>query len=193
MKLELHTDCLYLRPYDLSDVDLDIEMATDPDVMRYFGGVVTEEDAAAETVNFKRRCGGGCIGVWTVIDRMTQERLGEVFLTPLPIDADDTQWELIHGDDLPEGEIEIGFLFKRSAWGKGVATEACRRLLRFAFEETPLTEIVGVTEEGNTASANVLLKCGFRREGTRRAYAEQCPAFRITREQYLARSGGRAP
>ena len=125
-----------------------------------------------------------------VIDRLTQETLGEVFLTPLPIDAEDTQWELIHGDDLPDGEIEIGYLFKRSTWGKGVATEACQRLLRFAFEETPLTEIVGVIEEGNAASENVLLKCGFVREGMRRAYAEQRPAFRITSEQFMARSSG---
>ncbi len=188
MKLELSAERLCLRPYALSDVDLDIEMATDPDVMKYFGGVVTEEQAVAETINFTRRCGGGCVGVWTVIDRLTQEKLGEVYLTPLPIDAEDTQWELIHGDDLPDGEIEIGYLFKRSTWGKGVATEACQRLLRFAFQETPLTEIVGVIEEGNAASENVLLKCGFVREGMRRAYAEQRPAFRITREQFMARS-----
>ena len=190
MKLELYAERLCLRPYDLSDVDLDIEMATDPDVMKYFGGVVTEEQAVAETINFTRRCGDGCIGVWTVIDRLTQEKLGEVFLAPLPIDVEDTQWELIHGDDLPDGEIEIGYLFKRSTWGKGVATEACQRLLRFAFEETPLTEIVGVIEEGNAASENVLLKCGFVREGMRRAYAEQRPAFRITRAQFMARSSG---
>jgi len=188
MKLELHTERLYLRPFDLSDVDLDIEMATDPDVMRYFGGAVTKAQIVAESINFTRRCGGGCIGVWTVIDRLTQEKLGEVFLTPLPVDAEDTQWELIHGDDLPDGEIEIGFLFKQSAWGKGVATEACRRLLRFAFEETPLTETVGVIEEGNAASENVLLKCGFVREGMRRAYADRRLAFRMTRERFLARS-----
>ncbi len=42
MKLELYTERLYLRPYDLADVNLDIEMATDPEVMRYFGGAVTE-------------------------------------------------------------------------------------------------------------------------------------------------------
>lgn len=188
MKLELYTERLYLRPFDLSDVDLDIDMATDPDVMRFFGGAVTEAQIVAESINFARRCGGGCIGVWTVIDRLTQEKLGEVFLTPLPVDAADTQWELIQGDDLPDGEVEIGFLFKRSAWGKGVATEACQRLLRFAFEETPLTEIVGVIEEGNAASETVLLKCGFVREGMRRAYAGRRPAFRVTREQFLARS-----
>lgn len=124
--------------------------------------------------------------------RLTQEALGEVFLAPLPVEADDTQWELIHGDELPDGDIELGYLFKRSAWGRGLATEACQRLLRFAFEETPLTEFVGIIDEGNAASEKVLLKCGFVAEGMRRAYAGQRPAFRITRDQFMARFGGMA-
>ena len=89
---------------------------------------------------------GGCIGIWTVINRLTQEKLGSALLLPLPIDEEDTQWDLIQGDDLPDAEIEIGFLFKRSAWGKGYATEACSRLVRFAFEKTPLTEVVAVID-----------------------------------------------
>ena len=185
MELELHSERLYLRPFDPSDLDLDIEMATDPDVMKFFGGAVTEEEITAEAINFTRRCGGGCIGVWTVIDRLTREKLGEVFLTPLPIDADDTQWELIHGDNLPEGEIEIGYLFKRSAWGKGYATEATKRLLKFAFEETPLEELVAVPDLENTASQRVLEKCGLAYEGMRRAYAAECPGYRITRQRWF--------
>jgi RimJ/RimL family protein N-acetyltransferase len=185
MELELHSARLYLRPFDPSDLDLDIEMATDADVMKYFGGAVTEEQITEESINFTRRCGGGCIGVWTVIHRLTQEKLGEVFLTPLPIDADDTNWELIHGDDLPEGEIEIGYLFKRSTWGNGYATEASKRLLQFAFEETPLEELVATTDSENTASQRVLEKCGLVYEGLRRAYAAECPGFRITRREWL--------
>ena len=185
MDLELHSTRLYLRPYDPSDVALDLELATDPEVMRYFGGAVTEQQALAESANFTRRCAGGCIGVWTVLERRTGERLGEVFLTPLPIDAEDTQWELIQGDDMPEGDIEIGFMLKRAAWGRGVATEACRRLLRFAFEATPLDEIVAVIEAGNAASEKVLLKCGLLREASRRAYGQECPAFRITRARFV--------
>jgi RimJ/RimL family protein N-acetyltransferase len=185
MELELYSERLYLRPFDPSDLDLDIEMATDPDVMKYFGGAVTEERITAESTNFTRRCSGGCIGVWTVIGRLTQEKLGEVFLTPLPIDAEDTQWELIHGDDIPDGEIEIGYLFKRSTWGNGYATEATERLLQFAFEETSLEELVAVTDPENTASQRVLGKCGLVYEGMRRAYAAECLGYRITRQRWL--------
>ena len=50
MKLELYSERLHLCPFDLSDVDLDVEMATEPDVMKSFGGVVTEQQAVAETI-----------------------------------------------------------------------------------------------------------------------------------------------
>jgi ribosomal-protein-alanine N-acetyltransferase len=189
MNLELRSERLYLRPYRPSDVNLDIEMSADPEVMKYFGGVVGEDEIVAEAADFTRRCGDGCIGVWTVIDRLTEEALGEAMLLPLPVDSEDTPWELVQGDDLPDGDIELAYLFKQSAWGKGVATEACQRLLGFAFEETPLIEVVAVTEPGNDPSQNVLRKCGLVAEGVRRAYAQQCPAFRITREQFMVRSG----
>ena len=185
MELEFTSDRLRLRPFDPSDLDLDIEMATNPDVMKYFGGPVTEAQIAAESANFTRRCGGGCIGVWTVIDRRTQEKLGEVYLTPLPIDAEDTQWDLIRGDEMPDGEIKIGYLFKRSSWGNGYATEAIQRLVQFAFEETPLEELVATTDPDNIASKRVLEKCGLVYGGPRRAYATQCSGYRITRRAWL--------
>jgi RimJ/RimL family protein N-acetyltransferase len=181
VELELTTKRLLLRPFEPSDVELAVEMATDPDVMEFYSGAVSEAEIVAKADNFNRRAGGGCIGVWTVLDRSTGDRLGEVFLLPLPIEAVDTEWELVDGEAIPGGEIELGYLFKPSAWGKGVATEACQRLLRFAFEETPLDEIVAVIEKENAASEHVLLKCGFVFESARRAYGIQLTSFRITR------------
>lgn len=187
MNLELYTERLYLRPYLQSDLPLDVEMATDAEVMEHYGGVVTEAEILAEAGDFTRRCAGGRIGVWTVIDRATEDAMGEAMLLPLPVDSEDTQWEKVEGDALPDGPIEIAYLFKRSAWGRGVATEACQRLLRFAFEEARLAEVVAVTEPGNDPSQRVLEKCGLIAEGVRRAYAKECPAFRITRDQFLSR------
>jgi len=106
----------------------------------------------------------------------------------LPIDEEDTDWNLVAGDEMPDADVEIGYLLKRSAWGNGYATEACTRLLKFAFEESPLTEIVAVTHPENAASQNVLRKSGLLEEGMRRAYAGQCPAFRLSRRQWSANS-----
>jgi RimJ/RimL family protein N-acetyltransferase/uncharacterized protein YhfF len=183
--LELYTGRLFLRPHTLDDVDLEIELFTDPEVARYMNGVQTAEEIRAEMHKYVRRCGGGCIGVWSVLDRQTSEKIGTGILLPMPVDEDDTNWELIDGPDIPDCEIEVGYALKRSAWGKGYATEICSRLLAFAFEETPLTDVVACIDDDNHRSQNVLVKCGMRDDGRRRAYGEQSQCFRITREQWL--------
>lgn len=184
MNLVLKSERLLLRPLAETDLDVGIEIGTDPEVMKYIGELLTEDGVIQKMPNYIKRCAGGCIGIWCVTDRSTKEKFGTAILLPLPIDEDDTNWDLVAGDELPDCEVEIGYALKQSAWGKGYATEACRRLLKFAFEETPLKEIVAVIDSENTASQNVLRKCGLAFEGMRRAYAKQCPGFRITRRQW---------
>jgi RimJ/RimL family protein N-acetyltransferase len=185
VNLELETDRLILRPLVENDLDLALETLTDPEVMKFIADVCDEETLPGEMKSFIRRGAGGRIGIWCVHQRETGEKLGTSILLPLPIEEDDTDWSLLEEDRYPDAEIEVGFMLKRSAWGKGYATEACRRLVQFAFEETELDEIVAVTDPRNAASQEVLRKCGLRDEGLRRAYADECPAFRISRQQWL--------
>ncbi len=188
MNLNLPSERLLLRPLVATDVDVETEMGTDPEVMKYVGDVETEEQIVRNMPKYTRRCAVGCIGVWCVIERSTMEKPGTAILLPLPIEEDDTNWDLVVGDELPDCEIEIGYILKKSAWGKGYATEVTNRLLKFAFEETPLEELVATTDLENIASQRVLEKCGLICEGMRRAYAVECPGFRITRQQWLERN-----
>ena len=185
VNLELETDRLFLRPFVEGDWEMASEIFTDPEVMKFVAHVSSEEALAEEMKAAVRRGAGGRIGVWCVLQRETGEKLGTAILLPLPIEEDDTDWSLLQEDRYPNAEIEVGFILKRSAWGNGYATEACRSLIQFAFEETELDEIVAVTDPRNAASQKVLRKCGLRDEGLRRAYAEECPAFRISRQQWL--------
>jgi len=186
MELNLSTDRLLLRPVTLDDVDISITLLTDPEVMRYVGSAIPEKEVIDNLPREVRRSGGGCIGIWTILDSETNEKIGSAILLPLPIEADDTDWSLLGRPEIPDGDIEIGYMFKPSAWGKGYATEAASRLLRFAFEETPLQEVVAVTDQENTNSQRVLRKIGLRDEGIRRAYKDDCSAFRITRSEWQA-------
>jgi len=185
VNLELATDRLVLRPLVQDDWEMALEMFMDPEVMKFVADVSSEEALAEEMKAAIRRGAGGRIGVWCVLQRETGEKLGTAALLPLPIEEDDTDWSLLQEDRYPDAEIEVGYILKRSAWGNGYATEACHRLVQFAFEETELDEIVAVTDPRNAVSQKVLGKCGFRDEGLRRAYAEECPDFRISRHQWL--------
>lgn len=188
MNLTFDSERLKLRPLEESDLDMVIEQWTDPDVTRYVAErTYSPEELAEEMPVITRRCAGGCIGIWCVIDKATGEKLGSAILLPMPVELDDTDWDLVTGDDIPPGDIEIGYVLKRSAWGRGVATEACRRLLRFAFEETPLQVLVATIDPANHASRRVLEKCGLIHQGLVRAYADDIPGFRITREEWLER------
>jgi len=189
MNLDLKSERLLLRPLAETDSDVAIELFTDPAVIRYVCETYTEQQVVVEEMpKYTKRCAGGCIGAWCVVERATQEKLGMAILLPLPIEEDDRNWDLVVGDDVPDCEIEIGYILKKSAWGKGYATEATKRLLKFAFEETPLEELVATTNSENTASQRVLEKSGLVYEGMRRAYAVDCPGYRITRQQWLENS-----
>jgi ribosomal-protein-alanine N-acetyltransferase len=62
-------------------------------------------------------------------------------------------------------EGEIWYLVAPESWGKGIATEAAKRLLDFGFGELGLHRIWATCLPENPASARVLEKVGMRKEG----------------------------
>jgi ribosomal-protein-alanine N-acetyltransferase len=62
----------------------------------------------------------------------------------------------------------LGYCLDEAAWGHGYATEAARALLRWAFDTLDLNRVQAETDTRNVASARVLEKLGFVREGTLR-------------------------
>lgn len=61
---------------------------------------------------------------------------------------------------------DIGWRLKRSAWGKGYATEGANRCLEFGFRHLNLEKIISVFTEKNIKSENVMKKIGMHRIGT---------------------------
>lgn len=67
-------------------------------------------------------------------------------------------------------EIEIGWWLARSWWGRGLATEAARAVLRDGFERVGRERIVAIAQPANTASIGIMRKLGmgFERVGASR-------------------------
>ena len=63
---------------------------------------------------------------------------------------------------------ELGYWLLPEHWGKGIISEALGRVLDQAFNTLGLHRVVAEVEPENAASARVLLKHGFRHEGTLR-------------------------
>jgi ribosomal-protein-alanine N-acetyltransferase len=64
---------------------------------------------------------------------------------------------------LPETEeVEVGYLLSKSFWGQGLATEGAKASIDYGFEALALRQVIGLTHPENTASQNVLKKCGLK-------------------------------
>jgi ribosomal-protein-alanine N-acetyltransferase len=184
MNLELLTSRLRLTPLVEADIDLCIELWTDPAVVKYICDVTAEDELRAEMPDVIKRGGNGCIGEWCVSDRLSGEKVGSAYLLPKPVEKTDLVYGLLVPDLMPDGDIEVGYFLKRSVWGNGYATEICKRLLEFAFQESPLNELVASVDDENDASKNVLQKSGFIDRGRALSWGIDSPIYRITRDEW---------
>jgi [ribosomal protein S5]-alanine N-acetyltransferase len=69
------------------------------------------------------------------------------------------------GEPNPAGEVEIGYGTYETARNKGYMTEAVGGVIRWAEKQPLVKSIVASTDKDNPASASVLVKNGFIRNG----------------------------
>ena len=180
IQLSLKTDRFRLEPLAQSDLELCIQLYCNPQVMRFIRAPKSPMDVEREMPFICRRAGNGAIGVWSISSISDNEKIGTCVLVPLPIENNDIEWSKFREQEMPSGPIQVGYMLKPNYWGKGIATEVCKKLIQFGFEATHVKEIVAVIDADNDASKNVLIKSGLNFEGTRRAYnTDGVPWFRI--------------
>lgn len=95
-------------------------------------------------------------------------------------------------------KAELGYWIAKPQWGKGYATEAARAAVRFGFETLHLERIHARVMTANRASARVLAKLGFAREGVLRrdlfrlgAFVD-CEVWSLLREEHTGRAAAGA-
>ncbi len=62
----------------------------------------------------------------------------------------------------PLDDPELGYRLKRSAWGKGYATEGSQALIDKAFSELGVQRVMALTYSEHVASRRVMEKVGMR-------------------------------
>ena len=60
-----------------------------------------------------------------------------------------------------ENMHELGYNINRAYWGRGYATEASKAMIQWAYEHLNARNFAAAHVTANTASGNVLRKCGF--------------------------------
>ncbi len=71
----------------------------------------------------------------------------------------------IYTDD---NRAELGYVLSREHWGRGIAAEAAKAVIKFGFERLQLNRIESRYMIGNEKSLSVMKKCGMTFEGIMR-------------------------
>lgn len=154
MHILLESGRLRLRRFTEADIELLVELDSDPQVMRYItGGVPTPRSAYEQTYLprwFAIYAAQPGLGYFAAERRTTGEFLG---------------WFHLRDDRIEPAYVELGYRLRRDAWGHGFATEGGRALLRHGFGTLGVEQISARTLVGNVASQRVMQKCGLRVTG----------------------------
>jgi RimJ/RimL family protein N-acetyltransferase len=163
----LVTERLVLRRFTLGDVDGLFALDGDPAVMRYLDSrIKSRAEIEAEVLPRFLDCYARYrdYGHFAADARDGGEFIGWFAMQPVVPSAD---W-MEYWADAPEPArtASLGYRLRRGAWGRGYATEGARALVRRAFAELGVEEVVATTMAVNTGSRAVLEKAGLRHTRT---------------------------
>jgi RimJ/RimL family protein N-acetyltransferase len=165
----LETARLRLRPFTDADAGDLFTLHSDAVVLRYWDGPPWREPAQAE--RFLAACRS-----------MAEDGTGARLAIDRAVDGDFLGWCGLTGWNADFRSASLGYCLREAAWGHGVATEAAAALLRWAFDTLDLNRVQAEVDTRNPASARVLEKLGFVREGTLR---EDCVVDGVVSDSWV--------
>ena len=143
----LETPRLGFRHWTVADLPLAISLWSDPDVTRLIGGPLSDEAVAQKLAAEIASMNLHGVQYWPVFYLATEELAGCAGLRPYN----------------PEEKIyELGFHLRPAFWRKGLAEEAARGVIGYAFEKIHARSLFAGHHPQNAASRRVLEKLGFR-------------------------------
>lgn len=143
---------LTIREMTQSDAEEVERMLGDPEVMLYFGklfGKVQVEEWIARHIALYEQ--DGC-GYWLVIDKASGEAVGQAGILRQQVEG--------------EAEFGLGYIFKHEWWRRGLASEAARGCLDYAFDRLGKERVVITIRPENRPSRRVAERLGAELERT---------------------------
>jgi RimJ/RimL family protein N-acetyltransferase len=157
VRVVLETERMLLRRFADADAAPLAALYGDPRVMQF---VTTKPPSRADVesailpaylLEYGELADG--LGSFAALEKATGQLAGRFSLKPA------------HSYGL-SGGTELGYRLYPAFWGRGLATEGARALIRSAFERQQVDRVVATTMADNTGSCRVLEKCGMRRVRT---------------------------
>jgi len=143
----LETPRLLLRHYVPADADALSEVLCDRENMRYYPNPFERADVEAWIEKSLRRYREDGIGRWALVLKADGKFAGDCGLVPQQVDG--------------ATEIEVGYALARIYQGQGLATEAARACLDYAFSNLGLQRVISLIRPENVPSRRVAERNGM--------------------------------
>jgi len=146
MDFKFRSKRLNFREFLPSDAKHIFDLNADPEVIKYTGDPpfknINEALDFIKNYNHYKEHG---FGRWAVILKENDQFIG---------------WCGLKYNE--ENEIDLGFRFFKSQWGKGYASESAKATIQYAKSALGMKSIIGRAAQNNVASIKVLEKLGFK-------------------------------
>ncbi len=178
MTILFQTERLILRNWiPEEDAPQAFEIYGDPEVMQF----IRPPDVSVEAVRLRLeermklgRDRNNGTGSWAVLEKETQQLLGGILLVQLP-----------DNDGVPTSDYEIGWHFRKAAWGHGYATEAAQEILAYGFTILQRPVLYAVVRPENQRSIRVTQRLGMNFLGTtHQYYGVELLLFQLKADEY---------
>ncbi len=143
----IETPRLFLRHFTLDDVDVLAEVLCDHDNMRFFPNRFERKDAEEWIQKNMRRYTEDGVGGWALVVKPDNKFAGYCGLVRREIDG--------------AKEIEVAYGLARQAQGQGIATEAARACMNYAFNTLGEERIMSLIRPENLPSRRVAERNGM--------------------------------
>ncbi|MGE6631090.1 GNAT family N-acetyltransferase [Bacillus sp. NPDC077027] len=148
----LETDRLKLRTMDEGDKEFLFSMFQNEEVMKYYPSLKDEEQTE-EWIKWNQKNDQRFdTSLWIIEDKRTGEALGQSGIILQKVEE--------------KTELEIGYMLKRDAWGRGYAFEAAKGCISYGFEYMKVRRLISLINPANERSIQVAAKLGMKKEKT---------------------------
>ncbi|MBB6714868.1 GNAT family N-acetyltransferase [Clostridium gasigenes] len=143
----LETERLIIRRFSAEDWKALYEYLSQKSVVKYEPYDVYNEDASKQEAIYRSQNDA----FWAVCLKENNKLIGNVYFQQQG-PKEFLTWE-------------IGYVFNPAYYGKGYATEACKRVLKYGFEQLGAHRVIGKCNPENTPSSRLLERLLMIREG----------------------------
>jgi RimJ/RimL family protein N-acetyltransferase len=147
----LHTERLTLVPLADEHLEWEVELDSDPEVMRFLSGRASTREEVEAGHARRMAVAQKVVGLGFWVGLVDDEFVGWWTLQPA------------HGPDQPDdpGVADLGYRLLQRQWRKGLATAGARELVRYGFDVVGLDRIIAQTLSVNAGSRAVMDRVGL--------------------------------